>query len=138
MARRNEKPAGSPAEAADRDVVAHWRRLVAEQLASGLSQDKFCEQRRVSPNQFRYWKYSRLALVDRGVGQNTSQAPAPATASLLPVRVVQGSPSASWGARSEEGGPSGVEVLLPGGLKVSLRRGFDGSVLREVLEVLGC
>lgn len=132
MARKSRKPAGSPAEAVDRDEVAHWRRLVTEQLASGLSQDEFCEQRRVSPGQFRYWKYTKLALV----GQGPEQDAAPAAASLLPVRVVQG--PRSWGAHPEEDGPSGVEVLLPGGLRVSLRRGFDGSVLREVVEVLGC
>lgn len=127
--REAEGPAGS-------DEVPMWRRLVAEQLASGLSQDAFCEQRRVSPWRFRYWKYTRLAVRRAGEEGRTESPTAPV--SLVPVRVVQGCRSEPRHARSGGAGTSGVEILLPGGLRVSLQRGFDSSVLREVVEVLGC
>lgn len=33
-----------------------WRKTIARQLTSGLSQVKFCEQEKLNPNNFSFWK----------------------------------------------------------------------------------
>jgi hypothetical protein len=120
-----------------------WKRLVEEQAGSGLTQKEFCRQKGVSVHGLRHWKYrqpsrnGRAETLDR---EATSLDPAVTTPGFVPVEVVFGpstpAPEPTPSATSQPG--SGVEVLLPGGLRIGLRPGFDSSVLLEVVEVLGC
>ena len=136
MTQRDTRGAEGSASVVERSEAEKWRRMVAEQVTSGLSQDEFCSQLRVSPGRFRYWKYTKLAQLP---AEDEGQAePLSAAASLVPVRVVGRSEPENWRTVPQERGSSGVQVLLTCGLRICLERGFDGSVLREAVEVLGC
>jgi len=115
-----------------------WRRLVAEQLASGLSQDRFCREQQLPAGRFHYWKYTKLPELEGSEEKEGATEATTCPAILLPVKVVESRPAGAWGAIPEEAGSSGVQIHLPSGLRISLQRGFDASVLREVVEVLGC
>lgn len=137
MARRQVREVAAAGAQIDEADPRVWSRLVADQLASGLGQDRFCRERQVHPGRFHYWKYTKLARMGLEPGKLQDVRPA-APADLVPVRVVEDGPSRMWEPAPGESRSSGVEVLLPGGLRISLERGFDASVLREAVEVLRC
>jgi hypothetical protein len=125
------------------DVVDRWRRLIEEQAGSGQTQVAFCKQRGLPFHRFHYWKYEKLPALDAGPGTKVPEV-VPAAAvppqGFVPVEVVFGSGSPTR-ENKDVGGyihESGVEVLLPRGVRVGLRQDFDGAVLRRVVEVLGC
>lgn len=143
MARRDGQALeGTRAEAAV-NGHAYWRRVIGEQKKSGLSQDAFCQARGIPERRFRHWKYARLRGLDRQAKTQASEPPPAPKVTMVPVRVVQGTRSLDPGSGNGQplaasAASSGVEVLLPGGLRISLQRGFDGAVLRSAVEVLGC
>lgn len=128
--RQNE---GIGSKASGRDQV-RWKKLFEEQAASGLSQAAFCRARGIPARRFQYWRYdrpSRLARLPRSPRRGSQVA---ASVRLVPVKIVKRPVAPPRG----ESASSGVEVLLPGGLRVALQRGFDGSVLRDAVEALRC
>jgi hypothetical protein len=124
-------------------LVTRWRRVIAEQMESGLTQRAFCRERDLPFHRFHYWKHEKLPAIDAREGgddgRGASLASAPAT-EFVPVEVVfePADPPERPSVTSPSLDDSGVEVLLPGGLRVGLRRGFDAHVLQAVVEVLRC
>ena len=96
---------------------AQWRELIEQQRASELSVEAFCRQRGVSATTFFNWK-RRLAA-----------EPEPSTAGS--GSFVELTPTA------QTAGPEArIELVLAGGVVVRLRRGFDPTTLRQVVEAL--
>lgn len=97
---------------------AQVRQLWAERLQrfadSDLSVAAFCRAEGVPLQTFYYWK-RRLAQTHNG---HTPDAPR-----LLPIRLTQP--------------PAPVELLLPGGTRLSLRPGCDLAFVRSLVEALG-
>jgi hypothetical protein len=90
-------------------------RLAAECEASGLSQREFCEQRGVPLKTLaRYLtRYRR-----EQTGEN--QMP-----QWVAVEVA-----------AKRGDPGELSIVLPGGRRIEVRRGFDGETLRRLITVL--
>lgn len=101
-----------------------WRRVLDGQRASGLSVAEFCRQARVPASSFFYWR--------RKLG--AAGAPRRPGAAFAEVKVV---PEPA-GVSSGTGTPlsSGIEVLLPCGLCVVVRAGFDRRTLLDLLAAL--
>ncbi len=91
-------------------AVAAWE-------ASGLSQSAWCREQGVAVYRFGYW-WRRLAG-GREVGGDSL---------FVPVRV-------SEGVGGDIVGGGGVSLMV-GGVVVQVARGFDGALLRQVVEVL--
>jgi transposase-like protein len=94
-----------------------WRELIGQQQRSGLSIAAFCAERAVAASTFFAWRRKLEAR----------QAPAfveltHASIELLPPAI--------------ELLPAPIELLLPGGLAVRVREGFDAATLRRVVEAL--
>lgn len=102
----------------DQAKEQHWRGVLAEFAASGLSGRAFCAQHEISENLFHSWK-RELRIRD----QESQQAVAPKP--LLPVEVV-----------ADTRPSSRIEIILEDVLRVSVEPGFDPATLQLVLRVL--
>jgi transposase-like protein len=92
--------------------------IVAEYESSGLSQDEFCRERGVA-----------LSTLGRYRTRQKRQAPA-GSATLLAVEVSSRAP-ASFTTTC-----SALAVLLRGGRRVEVGRGFDTGTLEQLVRVL--
>jgi len=121
----------------------HWRRMVRRWRSSGLSVRDFCDWQALSEPCFYAWR-RELAKRDReaaagvpGIGaarggrpvkQNgPSRAPA---AAFIPVHVVADGARDAAASLSES---HGIEVHLPGGVRLMVHPGCDRSLLRDVI-----
>jgi len=120
----------------------HWRRMVRQWRKSGLSVRDFCDWQALSEPCFYAWR-RELAKRDReaaaavpGIGaarggrpvkrNGASRAPA---AAFLPVQVVaDGGSDAACLSQSQ-----GIEVHLPGGVRLTVPAGCDLALLRDVI-----
>jgi hypothetical protein len=96
-------------------------RLVDEFEASGLSPTVFCRGRGLAPSTLQ-----RHLRARRGKSQSRG-------CRLVAVSV--GS-SAETKGKSERSEQTGLEVLLPGGVRIGVRAGFDPGTLRALISVL--
>jgi hypothetical protein len=102
--------------------AATWERRVAEWRASGLTSHAFSAGREFTAGGLRHWAHR--------LGKTRKQARnAPAVRMARVVRV-----SSSPAPVPASDVPIVVEV---GGVRVSLRAGFDGATLGAVLDLLG-
>lgn len=113
-----------------------WRGKVAEQAASGLSAREFCRREGLSVHSFYGWRRALSASADDGPVSNRGgefrplvgeEVFAPVMVSGGPVGGVDGEGGAGCGS---------VEVLLPGGIAVRVRPGFDAPTLTRVIAAL--
>jgi hypothetical protein len=99
-----------------------WRRQIALQLRSGLSQVEFCRRRGLAPGTLAWWKKNLKRLAGR-----CQRQPRPAGGpSFVPVRVVP--------PRSLVAG--GFDVELRNGRRIQVPCPFDAESLRELLAIL--
>jgi hypothetical protein len=97
-----------------------WRDLIERQRASGLSVAVFCRRDGVAASSFFAWK--------RKLG-STPAAPAFVEATVAGTPPPPPPPPATRSARW-------IEVLLRGGRRVRVGRGFDRGLLAEVVAAL--
>jgi hypothetical protein len=102
-------PRRSPAEVAQ---------LVAEYEGSGLNPSEFCRQKGMN----------RLTLETYRLRQAAGQAAA--GKGWLAVEV------SGTSSGEEDGGASGLAVLLPGGCRIEISRKFDADTLKRLLDVV--
>ena len=101
-----------------RDAAARWRAVIHEFTSGGETVAAFCARHGLATPTFYQWR--------RRLG-----ASKPTPALFLPVRVA--STVAPPSAVTAEGG---VEVVLRGGRRLRLERGFDPQVLAAALATL--
>lgn len=93
----------------------HWRGVIRDQEASGLSISAFCREHKISAASFFNWR-RKIAQRDHG----------DTAAKFVPLQLhappTQRSP--------------GCEVVLPDGCRVIVSTGCDANWLREILEAL--
>lgn len=119
-----------------------WRRIVRRWDSSGLSVREFCDWQRLSEPSFYAWR-RELAKRDReSVSAATAgDAPIPARSkqptssrspgpAFLPVRVVADGAPADCATSSRTGG---LEVHLPGGVRLTVPPECDRELLRDVI-----
>ena len=92
--------------------------LVAEYESSGLSRQEFCRERRVG-----------LSTLDRYRTRRKRQPPAGGNA-LMAVEVSGPAPTPAAGTGSA------LAVVLRGGRRIEVGRGFDTSALEQLVRVL--
>jgi hypothetical protein len=114
--------------------AAHWARINRDWEASGLTQVEFCRGRELSLGSFRYWRYrparsngfDRLDPATDGLPRSLRDAAAP---QFVPVRIAAAAPEACTAPRP-------IEILLTGGQRVAVARGFDPETLQQVVAAL--
>lgn len=114
---------------AKRPWKADDARVALEAFAeSGLSQNAFSKLYGFSPERLSWW---RRKFADQSSRTKETQA-------LVPVRIVEATPSAVEPAvaRPRQKVDSGVEVVVGGDRRVRLSRGFDAETLYRAVEVL--
>jgi hypothetical protein len=99
---------------------AEVEQVVAEYEASGLGRTAFCQQRRLSLSTLA--RYRRRQKQTAGEGADGKR--------WLTVEV-SGSAAVASGERA-----SGLAVVLPGGRRIEVGRGFDGDTLKRLLAVV--
>lgn len=110
-----------------------WRELIAQQQGSGLSIAAFCAERAVAASTFFAWRRKlEIRPASAFVELTPSAASAAARANEHEAsRVLVELPPASI-----ELLPEPIELLLPGGLPLRVRKGFDAATLRQVVQAL--
>lgn len=108
---------------------AKWTARVEAWKKSGLTSKEFSEGKGYAASTLQYWA-SRLRR-GRGWHRTDSDEKAQGDRAIRIAQVVRVAPM-----------PQSSEVETPivietGGVRVSVRRGFDGGALREVLSVIG-
>jgi hypothetical protein len=103
-------------------ALARWRALIHEFTSSNETVAAFCERRGLARPTFYQWR----RRLDATARPPAPVASAPRAAPFLPVRVAS-VPAAP---------PGGVEVVLRGGRRLRLERGFDPAVLAAALAAL--
>jgi hypothetical protein len=94
----------------------YWREQVEAWRVSGLTQSEYCRRGGVNWYGFRYWK----GKVDFEVG-----SPTPKETKLVAVKVPR-----AGGGRGE------IRIRVGGRYVVEVAEGFEGSTLRQVLDLL--
>ena len=100
-----------------------WRELVNEHRASGLSVDAFCKQQGLATSTFFNWARRFKTEAPSVMAQASPDAAdfVELEAPLAPTTVAEAPP---------------IELVLPSGLVLRVRHGFDRRVLKQVVEVL--
>ncbi len=96
--------------ARQRMTAARWAALIAQQQASGMSIDAFCRRHQLPASTFFAWR-RKLSEPNASMFVELTHEAEPASAAP-------------------------IELVLPGGVVVRVREGFDASILRQVVEAL--
>lgn len=72
----------------DRDKEQFWRKTIARQASSGLSQNAFCRREKLNPNTLSWWK-REIASRDADSGDSATGGARSAPAIFVPVAEVQ-------------------------------------------------
>lgn len=118
-----------------------WRRMLAEQLHSGLGVRGFCRARSISEASFYAW---RRALPARDAEKNATGperiATAPEPGRLIPVTVLRASQTSalpgSDAANTSDGVQRPWEIGTPGGFTLRFDSAASSETLARVLEIL--
>ena len=103
-----------------------WSERVAGWRKSGLTSEKFCEDREFSPNGLRHWAYK--------LGQTKQRRRKPQTPKVRVVRVVR-APSEPSAIAQPDPIDDSITVEF-GGARLVVRRGFDRAALAALIDVL--
>lgn len=134
---------GRPRGCRDPAKERHWRRMVRQWRSSGLSVREFCDWQALSEPCFYAWR-RELAKRDREsaaavpeIGglrgarpQKQNDPSRTPVAAFLPVHVVTAGPA---DAANSSCRPDGIEVHLPGGVRLWVPAGCDRALLRDVI-----
>jgi transposase len=97
---------------------AEWQRRVTQWKKSGLTAEVFAAQQGLNPGTLRWWS-------------SALRRPAAPSAATGFARLV-----AADAAPSAATEPAALDLVLPSGRMVRVRRGFDPALLRELLAVV--
>lgn len=97
---------------------AEWQRRVTQWKKSGQTADVFAAQQGLNPRTLRWWS-------------STLRRPAACDAEVGFARLV-----ATDAVPPSSAEPAALELVLPSGRMVRVRRGFDPALLRELLTVV--
>jgi transposase-like protein len=106
-----------------------WRELVDEQRAGGLSVDAFCKRHGLATSTFFNWARRFKSESPSAVAQ------ASADAAFVELEAPPASPLTKTDASASNTMPP-IELVLPNGLVLRVRRGFDPRLLQQVVEAL--
>jgi len=110
--------------------AAEWAELVAEWEKGGRSAASFAAEHGIAESSLRWWK-TELARRARKEAPRRSPGPRRGAPVALARVVRQGE-----GADRPERTPKAISVVV-GRARVVVEAGFDGKLLREVIEALG-
>jgi hypothetical protein len=111
------------------ETEAKWMERVRGWRASGKTAEDFAAEQDFEPSTLRYWA-SRLKIEIR----DAKVAPKPAPPTVAMARVIRRR------RRRPQGAPHGSDAQLAvvvGGARITVGRGFDAALLREVVAALG-
>jgi hypothetical protein len=94
---------------------AYWTGVIDEWQASGLNEVEFCRRQTLPITKLRWWK-------------KRVRPPAPEPPSFVPVKMS--------GGEQAVGIMADIEVVLPRGVFLRVRPGFDAKTLARVIDVL--
>ena len=120
MTENNSSGDGSEQKAAKPSAAARWKKLIADQEASGLPVSVFCRERGIPQSSLFAWR-RRLAAAGT---PNT-------VAKFMSVKIVP--EMSGQGVTSAAGS---IELFLRGERRLRIHKGFDRELLIELVEAL--
>ena len=122
----------------DLEKEKYWRSQVDEWHRSGKSVVSYCREHGIKSATFHWWK-RELFIRDcelSTAGSSGDITPESMIPGFSEVKVVARSPLCSDESLPYNGGDSGLEVMVSENRRVRVYRGFDASVLVQLLHVL--
>jgi hypothetical protein len=122
----------------DLEKEMFWRNHIEEWRSSNTSIVEYCKNNGIKAVTFSWWKREILIRDCEKVRMHTPEDVVKAC--MIPdfaeVKVVHQSPVSPVECCPERHGYSGLEVVVSGNRRIGVYRGFDASVLVQLLEVL--
>jgi hypothetical protein len=114
------------------DKEARWSDLVRAWRASGMTARAFGRERKISDSSLRWWAAQlekRTGAAAPAPPRGSSRSSSPSPASIAIARVVR--PGEPLPAEDDA-----MIAVVVGQVRIAVRRGFDPSVLRDVVRAL--
>jgi hypothetical protein len=102
-----------------------WAAHVARWTASGLNLSEFAAKNGINQSTLRWWK-DRLGFAAKEMQRGQATRAITKTSAASPLTFVE---------LTDVGGDQ-IEIVLPSGVRVRVRRGFDAATLVQVLDAL--
>jgi len=116
---------------------AFWREKIAEQAGSGLNVSAYCRREGLSANSFYGWRRALHSSCDAGPGPRVGGQSRPGGGGgVFAPLVVTGPEGGGIGVAAAGERESGLEVVLPDGLVLRVRPGFDAATLLRLVAAL--
>jgi len=116
-----------------RDAAARWRKLLEDQRLSGLPISSFCRERGIPASSLFAWR-RKLGAAAFGDGAGDASSANDQTGRFVPVTTADRVRRDRAPEKHAAGG--GVSIELSVGLRVVVSPGFDGQLLRDVIDAL--
>jgi transposase len=114
---------------------AFWREKIWEQAGSGLNVSAYCRREGLSANSFYGWRRALHSLSDAGPAFGGPNRPTVGGGVFAPL-VVSGRGGGGIEDEAVAERECGLEVVLPGGLVLRVRPGFDAATLTRLVAAL--
>lgn len=113
--------------------ASHWRKVLAEQVASGVTIREFCQERQINRSTFQYWcdKFFRADQIPTDQNSRGNQP-----ASRQPLKVSGGGFIPVATSKVMPSRFSTPRILLPNGVSIELNRSFDDPGVSAFLKAL--
>lgn len=116
---------------------AFWRNKIGEQAGSGLSVSAYCRREGLSANSFYGWRRALFSAGDDGPAPGVGGQSRPGVEDgIFAPLVVSGRGGGEIGVAAVAERESGLEVVLPCGLVLRVRPGFDAATLTRLVAAL--
>ena len=119
----------------DKGRESFWRGKIGEQAGSGLTVSGFCRREGFSPNSFYRWRRV-LGEGDGGLAGNAGEFRPTGPDPGVPFVPVSVRASAEVSSRPVPSEAFPVEAVLPSGLVLRVRPGFDSETLVRLIGLL--
>lgn len=113
--------------------ASHWRKVLTEQVASGLTIREFCQDRQINRSTFQYW-CDKFLRADQIPTDQSSRGNQPVNRRPLQVpggRFIPVATSKIMPSRF-----STLRIILPNGVSIELNRSFDDPGVSAFLKAL--
>jgi transposase len=116
---------------------AFWREKIADQAGSGLNVSAYCRREGLSANSFYGWRRALHSSGDDGPGPGVGGPSRPGVGGgVFAPLVVTGPEGGGMGSAAVGERECVLEVVLPCGLFVRVRPGFDAATLTRLVAAL--
>lgn len=124
----------------DAEQRIFWAKVTADQIASGMGAEKFCQHHQVNFSKFHYWKYSKIRLLSNNTssGKQEKRKRDKSSAKFIPLQITTDIPSNKCHKKEVVSSQAKeVVVIFKNGHKIILPLVVSETNLSLLVEIVG-